>query len=124
MHNEGDLTQYLDITSGDELELIAGNINTLLEYIRGIMLHISANSAELGTSTGAIADSLVSAKDNISDISATMEEMSAAMEETSASLHQVDESVSHIMNSIGSISAKASNERDSAVKITEKVQSS
>lgn len=122
VHNEGDLTQHLDITSGDELELIAGNINTLLEYIRGIMLHISDNSTQLGTSTGTIAESLVSAKDNISDISATMEEMSAAMEETSASLHQVDESVSHIMGSIGNISQKASSERDSAAKITEKVQ--
>ncbi len=121
-HNEGDLTQKLDIASGDELELISGNVNTLLEYIRGIMLHISANSTELGTSTAAIAKSLVSAKDNISDISATMEEMSAAMEETSASLSQVDESVLHIMDSIGAISTKASTERDSAAKITEKVQ--
>lgn len=121
-HNEGDLTQKLDIASGDELELISGNVNTLLEYIRGIMLHISANSTELGTSTAAIAESLVSAKDNISDISATMEEMSAAMEETSASLSQVDESVLHIMDSIGAISTKASTERDSAAKITEKVQ--
>lgn len=121
-HNEGDLTQKLDISSGDELELISGNVNTLLEYIRGIMLHISSNSTELGTSTGTIAESLVSAKDNISDISASMEEMSAAMEETSASLSQVDESVLHIMDSIGNISTKASSERDSASEITEKVQ--
>lgn len=122
VHNEGDLTQKLDISSGDELELISENINSLLEYIRGIMLNISSNSTHLGTSTGAIAESLVSAKDNISDISATMEEMSAAMEETSASLYQVDESVVHIMNSIGSIASKASSERKSAAEIMEKVQ--
>lgn len=122
VHNEGDLTQKLDISSGDELELISENINSLLEYIRGIMLNIPSNSTHLGTSTGAIAESLVSAKDNISDISATMEEMSAAMEETSASLYQVDESVVHIMNSIGSIASKASSERKSAAEIMEKVQ--
>lgn len=122
VNNEGDLTQKLDISSGDELELISENINSLLEYIRGIMLHISADSTQLGKSTGAIAESLVSAKDNISDISATMEEMSAAMEETSASLHQVDDSVINIMDSIGSISAKASSERDLAAEIMEKVQ--
>ena len=122
VHNEGDLTQKLDISSGDELELISENINSLLEYIRGIMLHISSNSMHLGTSTGTIAESLTSAKDNISDISATMEEMSASMEETSSSLYQVDESVMHIMNSIGSIAAKASSERESAAEITEKVQ--
>lgn len=122
VNNEGDLTQKLDISSGDELELISENINSLLEYIRGIMLHISADSTQLGESTGSIAESLVSAKDNISDISATMEEMSAAMEETSASLYQVDESVVHIMNSIGSIAAKASSERESAAEIMDKVQ--
>lgn len=122
VHNEGDLTQKLDISSGDELELIAENVNTLLEYIRGIMLNISANSTQLGESTGTIAESLINAKDNISDISATMEQMSAAMEETSASLYQVDESVVHIMQSIGSIAEKASSERDSAAKIMEKVQ--
>lgn len=122
VHNEGDLTQKLDIASGDELELIAGNVNTLLEYIRGIMLNISLNSSHLGASTGTIAESLSSAKDNISDISATMEEMSAAMEETSASLYQVNESVMHITESIGSIAAKSSSERDFAAKIMEKVQ--
>lgn len=122
VNNEGDLTQKLDISSGDELELISENINSLLEYIRGIMLNISSNSIHLGTSTGTIAESLINAKDNISDISATMEEMSASMEETSSSLYQVDESVVHIMNSIGSIAAKASSERESAAEITEKVQ--
>lgn len=122
VHNEGDLTQKLDISSGDELERIAGNVNMLLEYIRGIMLNISANATQLGESTGTIAQSLVSAKDNISDISATMEQMSAAMEETSASLYQVNDSVANITQSIGGIAGKASAERDSAVMIMEKVQ--
>ncbi len=122
VHNEGDLTQKLDISSGDELERIAGNVNMLLEYIRGIMLNISANATQLGESTGTIAQSLVSAKDNISDISATMEQMSAAMEETSASLYQVNDSVVNITQSIGGIAGKASAERDSAVMIMEKVQ--
>ena len=50
VHNEGDLTQKLDIHSGDEMELIAGNVNALLEYIRGIMLKISDNSEHLNLS--------------------------------------------------------------------------
>ena len=56
VHSEGDLTQKLDISSGDELELIAGNVNKLLEHIRQIMLQISANSDELNQSTGSVAD--------------------------------------------------------------------
>lgn len=122
VHSEGDLTQKLEISSGDELELISENINMLLEHIRGIMLNIFSNSTQLGVSTGSIAESLIRAKDNISDISATMEQMSAAMEETNASLFQVDESVAHITQSISGISEKASSERDSAAEIMEKVQ--
>lgn len=122
VHNEGDLTQKLDISSGDELEDIAGNINILLEYIRGIMLNISSSSTKLGVSTGTIAQSFVSARDNISDISATMQQMSAAMEETSASLCQVNDSVINITQSIEGIAGKASSERDSASEIMEKVQ--
>lgn len=34
VHNEGDLTQKLEINTGDELELIANNVNALLEHIR------------------------------------------------------------------------------------------
>lgn len=122
VNNEGDLTQKLDITSGDELELIAENVNVLLEYIRGIMLNISDNSTQLGISTGAVVQSIGNAKDSISDVSATMEEMSAAMEETSASLFQVSDSVTSITKTIENIALKASQESDSSVDIMKKVR--
>lgn len=122
VHNEGDLTQKLDIHSGDELELIAENVNTLLEYIRGIMLNISQNSTQLGESTTTVVESLASAKDGISDVSATMEEMSAAMEETSASLCQVNESVGTIDETVVSIARKASAESTSSDETSRKVQ--
>lgn len=93
VNNEGDLTQKLDITSGDELELIANSVNRLLEYIRTIMVDISNNSSLINDSSKKMVDNLSSAELNITDLSATMEQMSAAMEETSASLSQVDTSI-------------------------------
>ena len=122
VNNEGDLTQKLDINSGDELELIAENVNTLLEYIRRIMLNIFDNSTQLSESTGTVVQSIGKAKDSISDVSSTMEEMSAAMEETSASLFQVNDAVVNITGTIGNIALKASQERDSSVEIMEKVR--
>lgn len=92
VHSEGDLTQKLEITSGDEMELIANNVNKLLEHIRGIMLNIAGNSVQLNNSSKTVVQNLSSAEINITDVSATMEEMSAAMEETSASLNQINES--------------------------------
>lgn len=122
VNSEGDLTQKLDIRSGDELELIADNVNALLEHIREIMLQISANSDRLNESTGTMVGSLVQAKDSISDVSATMEEMSAAMEETSASLFQVNESVSGIDRTVESIAEKASEESRASSDTARKVR--
>ncbi len=110
VNNEGDLTQKLDITSGDELELIAGNVNSLLEYIRRIMLNISENSTQLNKSTGNVLGNLNGAKDSISEVSATMQQMSAAMQETSASLTQVNEAVTYIDKTAEEISGKATEE--------------
>ena len=107
IHNEGDLTQKLDIDTGDEMELIANNVNTLLEYIRKIMLNIAGNSRNLGASSQKVVNSLTDAELSISDVSATMQEMSAAMEETNASLSQVKEAVDQVYEAIEIISADA-----------------
>lgn len=124
--NEGDLTQTIDINSGDELELISGNINRLLQYIHGIMLQISAGSEKLDKSSGQIVNNISNAGDHISDVSATMEEMSAAMEETTASISQIDEAMKEIYDFIREISSQAikGNEfsnmiRENAVVISE-----
>lgn len=96
VHNEGDLTQKLDVHSGDELELIAGNINQLLEYIRGIMVRIDENSGHVMDGAVQMVDNLNQAKEGIVDVSATMEQMSAGMEETTASLTHIKEAVDNI----------------------------
>lgn len=117
VHNEGDLTQTLDVHTGDEMEMIAENVNELLQYIRGIMLNISENSEQLKESSGKVSANLSSAEEEIGDVSATMEEMSAAMEESSASLDQINEAVKRIFESIEEIYEQADSESVSADKI-------
>lgn len=120
VNNEGDLTQKLDIHSGDEMELIADNVNKLLEYIRGIMLNIAGNSIQLNNSSEAVVRNLSSAEVNITDVSATMEEMSASMEETSASLHQINEAVSMVYETVEMISINANQGKASSGEIMRK----
>lgn len=103
VHNEGDLTRTLDVRSGDEMELIANNVNELLGYIRNIMLNIADNSHQLNDSSRMMAENLADAKENIADASATMEQMSAAMEQSSASLDQVNDAVGQAYDSIEGI---------------------
>lgn len=107
VNNEGDLTQTLEIHTGDEMELISDNVNALLGYIRSIMINISDNSDLLNESSRVMAENLSEAEQSISDVSATMEEMSAAMEESSASLDQVNDSIGMVFGSIEEIYRQA-----------------
>lgn len=122
VHSEGDLTQKLQITTGDETELMAENVNALLAYICDIMKNISNNSVQLNQSCVSVADHLSSTGGNIFNISSTMEEMSAAMQETSASLNQVNESIVNAYNRTNSISATAEQGSEFAETIRQRAQ--
>lgn len=117
VNNEGDLTQRLEVHSGDEMELIANNVNELLAYIRKIMLSISGNSQNLNGTSATIAGDLSEAEMSISDVSAAMEQMSAAMEESSAALDQVNEAIAQIFGLIGQINSQAENGSESSGRI-------
>lgn len=117
VYNEGDLTQTLDVHTGDEMEMIAENVNELLRHIREIMLNISENSEQLRQSSRMVSDKLSNAESEIVDVSSVMEQMSAAMEESSASLEQVNESIRQIFGSIESIYEQAESGRNSAGSI-------
>lgn len=122
VNSEGDLTQRLDVHTGDEMELIANNVNELLAYIRNIMLNISEGSKSLNGASASIAGDLSNAEMSISDVSATMEQMSAAMEESSAALEQVNESIVQIFELIEQISGQAEEGHRSSGQIMEQAQ--
>lgn len=122
VHNEGDLTQTLTVKTGDEMEVMAGNVNDLLAYIHEIMLHISEDSGSLRTSTEVVVQNLTSAGENITDISSTMQQMSAAMEESTASLNEMSDSVVDVYERINQISNQAVEGNVSTEKIAEKAQ--
>lgn len=117
VHNEGDLTQTLDVHTGDEMEMIAENVNDLLGHIREIMLNISANAEQLRESSRTVSSKLANAEIGITDVSSVMEEMSAGIEQSSASLEQVNESTKHIFVSIEGIYEQAENGRISSDNI-------
>ncbi len=120
VNSDGDLTRKLDVKSGDELELIANDVNSLLEHIRQIMVNIAENSEKVKGSSESVAKHLADTEVKITDVSATMEQMSAAMEETSASLTGVNEAVELIHGAILTISDNATDGSTSSNEIMEK----
>lgn len=120
VNNEGDLTQKLEIRSGDELELISNNVNNLLEYIRTIMLSISGNSTNLQGASMEVFNNLKDAEMHITDVSATMEEMSAGMEETAASIVEITNAINDVYDAIEEINGKAGESANNAYEAMEK----
>lgn len=118
--NEGDLTDKLDIKSGDEAELISENVNKLLEYIRTIMLNIRDNSTQLSDSVKLVTGKVKTSEEGLSDASATMEQMSAAMEETSASLQQINTIVNTTLDTVKEVAKFAQDSEDNSKEIMSK----
>ena len=88
-NTDGDLTQLVDVRSGDELELIAGNVNGLIQFIRNIVANISNQAQNLNVSADTMLGNVGMVNDNIASISSTMEQMSAGMQETTIFSHMI-----------------------------------
>lgn len=107
VNSNGDLTQTVQIKTGDEIECIAGHVNDLLGYMRQIMTSISDNSKKLSGSSENVVSHLKNTQSSISEVSATMEEMTATMEETTASINRINESVNEVYDFIEQINGRA-----------------
>jgi len=94
--SHGDLTQEIRIHTGDETELIAGNVNRMLAYFRTIMRNISNNSQELNETSQNVVSRLKNTKDSTMSLSSTMQQMSGAMELTAAGMNEMRGSVHEI----------------------------
>lgn len=123
VNSNGDLTQKLDIHSGDELEILANNINDLIDYIKEIVINIANNSQKVNLSSNVMVENLSIAQGSISDISATMEEMSAGMEETTASIEEVAATVETIYNDVENVNDRSEESVQKAQDIIETAES-
>jgi len=118
-NKDGDLTNLLEVNSGDELESIASNVNGLVAFIRKIIINISNNTSSLDGSSANLVESVDKVNQSVADISSTMEEMSAGMEETSASLNfisvKVDETDEQVRE-VAQLSLEGKQDADAAIK--------
>ena len=111
---DGDLTKQIIINSGDEFEVIGGNVNQLIEFIRRMLVAISNDSDKLNSASLNIADNVRGAKGDARSISDTMADMSATMEETSAAINEINDLITDITGSFGEIAREIQGGRDLA----------
>lgn len=109
-----DLSQEINIKSGDEIELIADNINSMLEAMRLIMNTVMQKAVTLDESSATVSKEVNAAKDSIMNVSATMEEMTSGMQETTEAIVKINRYVDNSWQNTEDIMKEA----ETAAKMT------
>lgn len=103
----GDLTQKLDIRSGDELEAIATEFNRFIEQIEGLVMNV-ASAAEIVEGSSVDVNSLArSNNEQLNRIAKELENLSAKMEETSAGTSMLSENLNTVSGEVSSLYQEA-----------------
>ena len=90
----GDLTREIEIRTGDELELIADNMNAFICQIRSLVKDVAVSTGEILV-TGEELSATVSENVRImADMNAKIEDINANMQESSVSSQQLSENLS------------------------------
>lgn len=101
--DDGDLTRVLDISSGDELEVIGESLNRLLEKTGNTVRQIKGGTGSIEEKMGNINAHVKDSAVRVSDINDTMHSMAAASEQVAASVGTVGEQVDIVYKDIQNI---------------------
>ena len=116
-NGDGDLTRQIDINSGDEFEVIGGNINKLIEFIRTMLLSIHSESARLNSASTHIADNVRGALSEAQSISDIIADMNTTMSDTASSINEINSLMSDITASFREIVNEIDGGRDFAHEV-------
>ncbi len=101
--DDGDLTKVLNITSGDELEVIGNSLNRLLEKTGNTVREIKGGTDSIETEMGNINTHVSGAAAQVTGINDTIHSMVAASEQIAASVGTVSEQVDFVYRDIQNI---------------------
>lgn len=101
--DDGDLTKTLDITSGDELEVIGNNLNRLLQKTGNTVRGVKSGTDDIGSKMEDINNHVSGSVSRITDISDTVQTMVSSSQEIAASISLAGEQVDFVYNDIQNI---------------------
>lgn len=101
--DDGDLTKALDITSGDELEVIGNSLNNLLQKTGNTVREVKNGTGNIKSKMENINTHVSGSVSRISGINDTIQSMVASSEEISATVGNVGEQVDFLYRDIQSI---------------------
>ena len=106
----GDLTKEIDIRTGDELEVIAGNMNVFISQVRELVQQVAQSTGEIlstGESLSATVDEnvrvMAQMNEEMNSISVNMEESSASSNRLSQNLSESADDINMFANNVNDI---------------------
>ena len=117
---DGDLTNRLDIRSGDEFELLADSINLFLEKMQHIIRDTSHMVSEVSITSDDIANHSNCNREKAILISQCIENLNYCMEEIQSSMSEITASSEYIDKITGSIHQMTQTESMHAEEISQK----
>ena len=104
---DGNLTQQLDIRSGDELEAIAKEFNIFIRQIRALVSQVASTSGVVQGNSQNVNTSVAVCNQELSEITDLLEGLSARMEETSASTDMIATELSSASETVDGLNDEA-----------------
>ncbi|MCR5672442.1 MAG: hypothetical protein K6F87_01855 [Lachnospiraceae bacterium] len=121
-NGSGDLTRKLDISSGDEMEEIAGNVNNFISFIHDVVRNTTKNSDVLTQASNTMRDSISDTSEQVTDISSTMQEMSAMAHQINVGLEDISRNIGEVLTSVEGIEKLAEQNSDESEHIVSEAE--
>ncbi|MDO5519897.1 MAG: methyl-accepting chemotaxis protein [bacterium] len=116
---DGDLTQMLDVHSGDELELIAKTFNGFTTKIRSSIEKVLHTTNGITEFTNSTVDIFEENNNQVTTINASIQVLCASMEEIQSSMESMNASTSQVLAFLTSICAQAKEQSSHSETIKE-----
>ena len=118
----GDLTKEVDIYSGDELEVIAGNMNRFIGQIRSLVKEVAQSTGDILINGEELSRTVGENTRIMSDMSCEIEEISENMEQSSASSKDLSVNLAESAREISDFAKEVSGIRREVQKANENAQ--
>lgn len=123
VYSDGDLTKKVLVSSKDELQVIAENLNALIEKTRVTINQVKNSSDAIMTQTGEIFTSSTEARQRSEGIEESMVEMTSAIEDNANSLTNVRDQLAEFEGRIEEIKKLSEEHSISTARVREKASS-
>lgn len=118
----GDLTKEVDIYSGDELEVIAGNMNKFIVQIRSLVKEVAQSTQDILVNGEELNTTVNENTQIMSDMSSEIGQISVNMEHSSASSRELSENLTESAREISEFAKEVNEIRKEVQKANENAQ--